>query len=131
MILSLLGPDDYRREKRKRFLIEEFRRKYGLHGAERFFVSTKEGGEKFHELVVSPSLFSPKRLAVLEDVFEADDEKYLADLKRASVDPAVWVFISERDKVPAAFKTIFKKPATVEEFPFLEGEAWRKFVAIE
>ncbi len=128
MILSLIGPDDYRREKRRRFLVEEFRKKYGLHGVEKFVVSSKEGREKFHELVISPSLFSPKRLAVLEGVFEVEDKEFLSDLKRVAVDPTMWVFVSERDKVPAVFKFITKAPTTVEEFSFLEGEAWKKFV---
>jgi DNA polymerase III delta subunit len=128
MILSLIGPDDYRREKRRRFLVEEFRKKYGLHGVEKFIVSNKEGREKFHELVISPSLFSPKRLAVLEGAFEVEDKDFLSDLKRVSADPTMWVFVSERDKVPAIFKFITKPPATFEEFPFLESEGWKKFV---
>ncbi|MEK7093833.1 MAG: hypothetical protein AAB903_00660 [Patescibacteria group bacterium] len=131
MILSLIGPDDYRREKRKRYFIEEFKKKYSVHGVERFLVSTKDGREKFHELVISPSLFSTKRLAVIEEVFETDEKSFFEDLKRALKDPSLWVFISERDKIPAAFKFLTKDPVTAEEFPFLEGESWKKFILHE
>jgi len=131
MILALTGPDDYRREKRKRYFISEFKKKYSVHGVERFVVSGKDGREKFHELVISPSLFSTKRLAVIEEVFETDEKSFFEDLKRALKDPSLWVFISERDKIPAAFKFLTKDPVTYEEFPFLEGEAWKKFILEE
>jgi DNA polymerase III delta subunit len=133
MILTLTGADDYRREKRKRHLIEEFKKKYSANGIERFSAATKDGRDKFHEAVFSPSLFSAKRLAVLDDVFEADekDKRFIADLKQAIKDETLWVFISERDKVLVAWKFLTQKPITHEDFPFLAGEEWRQFVAHE
>lgn len=131
MILSLIGPDDYRREQRKLYLIEEFRKKYGLHGAERFSATSKEQRDRFHELVFSPSLFAVKRLAIIEDVFECDDKEFIKDLKQAANDQTLWVFIAERAKTPSVFKFITQKPATYEEFSFLEGEEWKRFILHE
>src|SRR6185369_9988938 len=94
MILTLIGPDDYRRDHRRRFLIDEFKKKYDTHGVERFFLTTKEARERFHEFVFSPPLFSAKRLAIVEDVFETEDKALVTDLKQALADQTLWVFVS-------------------------------------
>ncbi|MEK7187623.1 MAG: hypothetical protein AAB691_02095 [Patescibacteria group bacterium] len=131
MILFLNGPDDYRREERKRFLIDQFLKKYPGSSIERFSADSKEGREKFHEFTISPSLFGDKRLALLDDLFETDDAALMKDLKNVLENPLIWVFISEREKIPAAYKFLLKKPVTAEEYPFLEEGKWREFISTE
>ena len=99
MIIFLYGPDDYRREEKKRWYIDEFRKKYSGLSIEFFDLADKEADKlaEFKNFIRNQSIFEKAKLAVLEGAFEEGmREKISPALKNLLADKATSVLISER-----------------------------------
>jgi DNA polymerase III delta subunit len=133
MVIFLYGADDYRREQRKKFYIEEFKKKYSGLSAEYFDLEEKNKLEDLLGFLRSSSLFQPKKLAALENVSESDNKKLAEILKPVAGDPAAVAVLSEKNKPAGALKFLIdlKKPSVVEEFDHLAGAEWIAFVKEE
>lgn len=129
MIIFLYGADDYRRSERKKFYIEEYKKKHANLGMEIFDLS--EGGqfEKFQAFIKNRSIFDPFKMAIIERVFEDSSRDSIAALK--SLMPSgkeTTVLISEGKAPTKEFSFLLKDPVRAEEFPSLEGAAWTDFI---
>ena len=78
MIIFLHGPDDYRREQRKRWYVEEFKKKYSGLSVGAFDLLEPENLEALKSFLRSESLFSAlggaKKLAIIENLYETEEK---------------------------------------------------------
>ncbi len=140
MIIFLYGPDDYRREEKKRWYIKEFEKKYSALSV-RTFDFAEEGKdtlEEFRGFARAQPLFSAvggsasggesKKLAILENLYEADEEKIKDVLHEIVAKKDTIVLCSEKGKPNKALDFLIEKPtATAEKFEFLTGYEWEIF----
>ena len=134
MIIFLCGPDDYRREKKKRSVIAEFRGKRGV-SIESFDLAEEENFSRFLDFIKNQSLFAPDKFAVLENAFSAGDEesaskKLAEELKQSAKQSGITVLLSEK-RSTEGFSFLSKKSAKVDvqKFDYLKGKEWEEFIA--
>jgi DNA polymerase III delta subunit len=139
MTIFLYGPDDYRREEKKRWYAEEFRKKYSGLSAGVFDLLEDGALENLKTFLRSESLFEEKKLAIIENLYEADEKTVLETLrplvaKKATargVPNRTIVVCSERKKPVKAFDALLEKPSIVEVFEYLMGSSWLAFIRAE
>ncbi|HUX35667.1 MAG TPA: hypothetical protein VMV71_01380 [Candidatus Paceibacterota bacterium] len=136
MIIFLHGPDEYRRLQKKKEIIAEFRKKHEGVAISRFDLADKEEFPKFAEFIGSQSLFDPKKLAVLENVFEVIGGETLkkelsARLKEAAKNPDITVLVSEKNKSSEGLTFLAGKSTNIkhQDFPYLTGVKWESFIS--
>ncbi len=152
MLILLYGPDDYRREQKRREIVAEFEKKHESIGMGLFDVKQDEGRAKLEEFLRNQSIFEDKKLAVLENLFpmragasnddddsathedDAEDTsgKDLAAILKAYLDaPSTTILISEKKKPTKSFAFLLKKAGLIQEFAALAGSSWEKFIEAE
>lgn len=143
MIIFLYGPDDYRREEKKRSLIEEFKKKHSAFGFSCFDLSVEEKGTDFENFCRNQSIFEKSKLAVLISAFspaggENAAKEVMGTVKKYESDPATTIIISEKENAPKVFDFLAKKPTgkkkmgiLTQKFDFLDGPAWADFINTE
>jgi len=144
MIIFLYGPDDYRREAKKREIVAEFQKKRSDLGLMAFdFLNEGElpdGGERFKEFLANQSLFQTAKMAVVSGLFETIDSSFTKTpagkdfiniLKGVLENKNITVLISEKDKPVRALDFLLKKPVVVQEFEVLRGKEWEGFMRTE
>ena len=135
MIIFLCGPDDYRREKKKRSVIAEFRGKHPAANIDSFDLADNENFLRFQDFAKNQSLFAPDKFAVLENAFSAGDEesaskKLAEELKQSAKQSGITVLLSEK-RSTEGFGFLSKKSAKVDvqKFDYLEDKEWEEFIA--
>jgi DNA polymerase III delta subunit len=132
MIILLWGPDDYRREAKRRELIAEFKKKHSHLGLDFFDFSLENARERFQNFVDNQSIFEPVKLGILTGLPAVSDPKLPEALKKFSQDPKINLLISETREPDRAFAFLKdKRKVLVQEFPILRGAAWRAFLRQE
>jgi len=134
MIILLYGPDSYRRQKELNKIIQNFRDKHATAAFERF--NFEEGNEKeeflrFQEFALSQSIFSAKKLAMLENAWNPEIKEIKKFLKGQITSEDLTLVISEEKSPPAIFKFLFDEAHTVSEFDNLTGEKLKIFIKKE
>lgn len=129
MIIFLYGPDDYRREEKKRWYVSEFKKKHSGLTVQLFDFSDAERDNlaDFQNFARSQSIFESKKLAILENTYDADEEKLKDALREIVAKKATIVLCSERGKPAKALSFLLEPPATVEKFEYLTGYEWEIF----
>lgn len=134
MLIVLSGPDDYRREEKKREILAELSRKHSGLGIRRFDMAEDGAAAMLEEFVRSESLFWPRKAAVLESVFESKAEDLPAKLRAFGAKPNAVIIISEREKPTGTFLFLAKssggnkKDLLAQSFEYLEGADWVRLV---
>lgn len=148
MIIFLYGPDDYRREEKKRWYKKEFEKKYSGLSVRTFDFAdgsaslaageSKDILEEFKGFTRAQPLFSAiggsasagesKKLAVLENIYEVEEEKFAEALRGVVAKKATIVLCSEKDKPASALSFLLEAPATAERFEYLTGYEWEMFM---
>ncbi len=135
MIIFLCGPDDYRREEKRKSIIAEFRGKRSGVSIESFDLSDKENFFRFQDFIKNQSLFAPDKFAVLVNAFSAGVEESMSrklaeELKQAAKQSGLTVLLSEK-KPTEGFSFLSKKSAKidVQKFEYLEDKEWEEFIA--
>ncbi len=126
MIFFLYGPDDYRRLRRKLELLRDLKKKYPELTVEKFDLSSSEGEAGFANFAKGQSLFSGKRLAVLEGTYEADAKRIKEITEPLAERKDIALLISEKDKPVKALVFLTELPAA-EKFEHLAGAEWLSF----
>ncbi len=136
MIIFLHGADEYRRLQKKYEVIGEFRKKHSGVAVNRFDFADKEEFPKFVEFIGSQSLFDPKKLAILENVFEitggeAIKKELTASLKEAAKNPNATILVSEKNKSTEGLTFLAGKSVNIksQDFPYLTGAKWEAFIS--
>ena len=133
MLLLLSGPDNYRRLREKTRLIQGSLQKYpGLGVGEFYFGSGDKPFGEAIDFLHGQSLFSPVRLAVLENALLTEPTKdFLIDLRAIASTKNANVLLIEDKKPVAKIMTALGSELKHTEFPALSGAAWSKFVRSE
>lgn len=131
MIIFLYGPDDYRREQRKKYWIGEFKKKHSGLSVGYFDFASAEDIEDFKAFARSQSIFEKKKLAVLENVFSVDDKSVKQALEPLVAQKDTTVLLSEKKKPIKALDFLLKKAFKPEEFPHLESQGWQTLIRRE
>ena len=129
MIITLYGPDSYRRLKKLNEILDNYRGKYTGLSHERFDMLADDALDKFKNFASTQSMFDPVRLVILDNTLEAEDQKELrAILKAKTEDKELIIVINSAKKPPAAYKFALEKPSTSQEFLTLKGEKLLAFI---
>ncbi len=136
MIIFLHGADEYRRLQKKNEIIAEFGKKHSGVAVGRFDLSKEEEFPKFAEFIGSQSLFDPKKLAILENMFEitggeAVKKELTASLKGAAKNPDATILVSEKNKSTEGLTFLAGKSVNIksQDFPYLTGAKWEAFIS--
>lgn len=128
MIFFLYGTDSYRRLKRKQAIVVELKKKYPDIVLGRFSLAEDGGVEYFLNFAKGQSLFSSKRICVLENI-EALPAKEVKELLWQFLEPKdVAVIIADQIKPAKGAEFLTKNPAHAEEFSELSGSQLLSFV---
>jgi len=132
MIIFLYGPDDYRREEKKRWFIKEFKKKYSGLSVGTFDALASDGVSNIQAFLRSQSIFETKKLAVLENAFEEKIREDLGEIIRPLVNEKnITVLLSERKAPVKALAFLLEKPALSQAFAHLIGAEWEAFITGE
>lgn len=137
MTIFLYGPDDYRREQKRKGLIAEFYKKHSGLGFAQFDLEEEGGLENLQEFLHSQSIFEPLKLAYVANAFSVEEKKLAAILKPLSADKNTTILISEKNVPPRPLAFLRpaqgkkKDGALAQEFEVLKGAAWRRFIQAE
>ncbi len=128
MIIFLYGPDDYRREEKKKYWVAEFEKKYSGLSIGHFDLIEAEALDEFRGFTRSQSIFEDKKLAVLENTYEMDEKQLAQVLAPLVNEKTTTILFSEKEAPNKALNFLLKKPATTEKFEYLKGQEWKDFV---
>ncbi len=131
MIILLYGPDEYRRLQKRNGIIAEFKKKHTNVALSRFDLSNEEEFASFAEFVSSQSLFDPKKLVILDNVFLSEEKSLQDVLKKAAKNKDITVLVSEKNKTNEDLTFLGRKSANIkmQDFPYLTGAKWEAFVS--
>ena len=129
MLVTLYGPDSYRRLQKLKDLTNLFIEKRGAHGHERITLESEEDLDKAHNFLSSISMFSPKKLLILDEPFELGKNKELkAFLQEHEESKDITIILNTTKKYPTPFKFLDQSPNQLEEFPKLKGDKLKVFI---
>lgn len=132
MLITLYGPDSYRRLKKLSVITDRYLSKVDQLSYKRFSIDKDSGLEELDAFVSSQSIFSPKKLAVLDEPFEDVDNKDLKTLlKRFEDSQDTTIVINTTKKYPAPFKFLGEEPNKLEEFQTLKEAKLEAFIRSE
>lgn len=148
MVIFLYGLDSYRRQKKIKELVADYRRKYSAFDLRSFDFSIQNGDKqeefiKLKEFISTPSLFVSKKLGVLENAFfkisaySTIQRKELKEFFKAQLSLRDLVLIiSDDSKPPAGFEFLINAETPSPELKFqefnrLEGGQLRHFIKKE
>lgn len=128
MIIFLNGPDDYRREEKKRSLVADFTQKHTALGVAHFDFEDDESFLDLERFSAHHSLFTNQQLAVVTNLFEKESKERTALLESMVSRPGVTLLLSEDTKPLKRFQFLTEKPVILGHFDFLTGAPWEAFV---
>jgi len=129
MIIFLYGPDDWRREQKKRSIVADFKNKYSAFGLGFFDFLKEDELVKFQEFARGQSIFGGLKLAVLENIFLEESKEGMArELKNLLSDKNTNILVSEKEEPPKVLDFLAKKPVLSQRFDYLRGRDWASFI---
>jgi len=131
MVIFLYGPDDYRREAKKREILAEFQKKRSDLGVGKFDLTSDGELEKFREFLISQSLFQSAKMVILDNAFELEAKVLKKMLLEVLENKNITVLMSEKDKPVKVLDFLLKEPVVNQKFEFLEGREWENFILKE
>lgn len=128
MIITLYGPDSYRRNKNLRELVSYYKSKYEGLDAMFFDLNENDSWEEVLDFLKQPSMFVSSKLAVIKGVGQIERKPWIDALKSYGENKNVFIIVSEEKKPTKKFGFLLKSPAKAQEFEELEGEKLGKFL---
>jgi len=132
MIVFLYGPDAYRRSRKEKQLVAEYRKKHSALSADFFDVAEGATWDDVRGAVKNRSLFDDKKLAVMNvrdgAVFVKEEIKWL---KALAANPDETIFITADGAPLKPFAFLLAAPVHAQEFAELSGKALQTFVEAE
>jgi len=119
MLIYLYGPDSYRRQKKLKSILDEYRKKHSALTIERFSMEEKDGVNRIENFLKDQSLFGETKLGVVHDPEEAEGLSPV--LKSVLNDKTTTLIVVSEKKMGTGFGFLFKKPALAESFEVLKG----------
>jgi DNA polymerase III delta subunit len=132
MIITLYGPDSYRRIKKQRAILLSYEKKHGQGGVEIFDVSLPDGYESLSSYCATQSIFATIKIAIIENITSAlQEKKLIVFLKQYVESEDVTLIVVSPKKLPKPFAFLLEKPCVSQEFDELSAEETLLFVANE
>jgi DNA polymerase-3 subunit delta len=142
MIIFLYGPDDFRAKRKLKELKDKFRREIDAGGTDLALIDGEKSAlERINDLAGPASLFSKKRMAVIENIFSNKSSTLFGELlkflKKSGDSDNIIIFIDEifpKDKFTGAKNDLFKflcAQKYFQEFKFLSQPELAEWVKAE
>lgn len=132
MLITLYGADSYRRLRKLREIINAYTLKQGNFSKERFSLAQDPSWESLQSFLSNQSMFSTKKLIILDEPFEFGEPKALKELLKQYVESKdTTIVINTTKKHPTTFKFIEEAPNKFEEFSLLKGRELINFIKKE
>ncbi|PIR44343.1 hypothetical protein COV23_00275 [Candidatus Wolfebacteria bacterium CG10_big_fil_rev_8_21_14_0_10_31_9] len=135
MIIYLYGSDSYRRSQNLNKLIEGFRQKNTSFSEEYFNFTNENDYIKFHDFLLQQSMFSFKKLAVINNPFELDKDKStkLKEILKHNIGVEEdFIIISSDAEPPKEFEFLLDLSKTnVHKFGALDGARMEHYINTE
>ncbi len=132
MVIYLYGPDSYRREKKIRALLSEYKKKYP--NLDLFSVDLEDepmGWEKVRDFLNQPSMFVDSKVAVVKNPGETKEKEWLKIIKSFLKEEKTFLILSEGKKPLKDFHFLLEPPVRAQEFGVLGGRPLEMFVREE
>jgi DNA polymerase III delta subunit len=131
MIIFLYGSDDYRRDKKTREIIEEYKKRHPNFVLQFFNLEEEEDFLKLQEFDLNRSFFEEIKMAVLENAFQADRKKLKEFLKNNLNKEAIVLVIPEKNLPTKEFEFLLTSPVQHQEFQSLNSSQLEFFIKKE
>ncbi len=132
MIIFLYGEDSYRRLKKQLEIETVYEAKYGNLSKERFDLSDPNETGRLRNFLVNRSMFEDMKFAVLDNLFEAEDDKNLKEyIKNELNSKESALLITTDKKPPVKFKFLTEKPVQAQAFSALSDIQLNNFILKE
>lgn len=129
MIIFLYGEDSYRRFKKQLEIEAVYEAKRGNLSKERFNLADPNEVGKLRNFLVNRSMFEDRKLAILDNLYEAEDDKNLKEYLKNELDSKESVLlITAEKKPPVKFKFLIEAPVQVQEFATLSDARLNNFI---
>lgn len=129
MLITLYGPDSYRRLRKLNDILDTYREKYTGLSHERLDMAEEDALDRLKNFVSTRSMFDPVRLVVLENILEQPSKKELKELLKANTETKdITIIVILDKKPPATHKFLLEKGIISQEFSKLEGEKMEAFI---
>lgn len=129
MIIFLYGEDSYRRLKKQLDIETAYEAKRGNLSKERFDLSDSNEIGRLRSFLVNRSMFEDMKLAVLNNLYEAEDNKDLKEyIKNELHSKESVILISADKKPPVKFKFLTEEPVQAQEFAALSDTQLSSFI---
>ncbi len=132
MIIYLWGADIYRRNKRKLEILEGLRDRNSHALIKTFDLSNEAEIGLLDEFIKAASLFSKKKICILENISELDSKKAIKQILKSNEDDKdVNLILDCNKKLVKEFDFLLKAPNRSEVFESLEGKEFENFLIRE
>ncbi|OGY57192.1 MAG: hypothetical protein A2Y84_00245 [Candidatus Colwellbacteria bacterium RBG_13_48_8] len=129
VIITLYGPDSYRRLEKLNSVVEAYLVKYRVPSHERLSLGGKDDLDRFANFLGTQSIFTPKKLVVIDEPFDCPYLKDLKGLLKSHVESKdKFILLNSKSRPPALFKFLFDEPNETQEFSELSGDKLRAFI---
>ena len=130
MLITLYGPDSYRRLKNLNIIVESYREKYTGFSYERLNLVEMGALDKLKNFVKTQSIFDSVRLVVLDNILEEKEQMELRELMKANAKTKdITIVVNSAKKPPVPYKFLFEKGIKNEEYPALKDEKLKAFIS--
>lgn len=130
MIIYLYGADSWRRGRKLRELLGQYRKKYSqLDWLEVDLAETPEDWLKIGEFLNQPSMFVESKVAVIRESGAVDNKEWRKIIRDQAKTEKIFLLISDRNGPKADFRFLKEKAFLKQEFEELAGgelAAWAK-----
>jgi len=129
MLITLYGPDSYRRLKNLNEVAKTYRDKYSGLSYERIDMTADDSLARLKNFVSTRSMFDPVKLIVLDNPLDEKEQKELRDLLKENIEnKELTIVLNSAKKPPASYKFLYEKPSAAHEFPALKDAKLGAFI---
>jgi DNA polymerase III delta subunit len=129
VIIFLYGPDAYHRQKKLKEIISQYQKKNSSLTSGDFDLEEENDWPRLKDFLTAGSLFGEKKLIVIRNPFAVSEKKDLKKLLQDSVtDKNNNLLISSIEAPLKDFAFLKNSPVIAQEFKFLTGANWKKFI---
>lgn len=123
MIITLYGPDSYRRIRKLNEIIKEYYKRHNRVSYIRFDMGDDDAMSILERFVCNRSVFGESQLIIIDNLPGGQDHKELKAILKGQMDTQnITIIINLDKKPPSIFKFIIDKAAQTQEFALLTGE---------
>lgn len=131
MIIFLYGGDAYRRDQKKKAIIQDFLTKHEEGGLDFFDLEEDKEINRLTDFLRGQSMFEPFKLAVISELFAVKDKAFQKWIQSFTNRERSILLILEDNAPKKESEYLLKKPVFFQHFPHLEGAEWQRFFSHE